>query len=75
MAIARGLAVTGRAAPAILVGNWLKARARRGDRRENYYIPISDGAMLLRGLMPDLATELSPKFAATMEIIGKRGMG
>jgi hypothetical protein len=48
-AIARGLAATGRAAPAILVGNWLNAQARRGDRRESYYIDIAEGARLLRG--------------------------
>jgi hypothetical protein len=50
MAIARGLAVTGPAGEAVVVGNWLKAQARRGDRRESCYIDIAAGARLLRGI-------------------------
>jgi hypothetical protein len=72
-AIARGLAVTGRADDAVLVGNWLRAQARRGDRRESYYIDVADGARLLRGIGLGEASELASGFATTMAVIGKRG--
>jgi hypothetical protein len=73
-AIARGLAITGRAADAVLVGNWLRAQARQGDRRESYYIDVAEGARLLRGIGLGEASELASGFATTMMVIGKRGM-
>jgi hypothetical protein len=72
-AIARGLAVTGRADDAVLVGNWLRAQARRGDRRESYYIDIAEGVRLLRGIGLGEASELASSFATTMAVIGRRG--
>jgi hypothetical protein len=73
-AIAKGLAVTGRAGEAVVVGSWLKAQARRGNRYESYFVDIAEGRRLLRGLGLGEATELTPEFATTMAIIGKRGM-
>jgi hypothetical protein len=73
IAVARGLAITGRAADAVLVGNWLRAQARHGDRRESYYIDIAEGARLLRGMGLGEASELASGFATTMMMIGKRG--
>jgi hypothetical protein len=72
-AIARGLAITGRAADAVLVGNWLRAQAQHGDRRESYYIDIAEGTRLLRGIGLGEASELAGGFATTMMMIGKRG--
>jgi hypothetical protein len=48
-AIAKGLAITGRAGEAVVVGAWLKAQARRGNRSEFYFVHIADGTRLLRG--------------------------
>jgi hypothetical protein len=73
IAVARGLAITGRAADAVIMGDWLRAQARRGDRRECYYIPIADGARLLRGIGIGAASELASGFATAMMVIGKRG--
>jgi hypothetical protein len=73
-AIVRGLAITGRAADAVLVGNWLRAQALHGDRRESYYIDIAEGARLLRGIGLGEASELASGFATTMMVIGRRGM-
>jgi hypothetical protein len=72
-AIARGLAVTGRAADAVIMGDWLRAQVQRGDRRESYYIPIADGARLLRGIGLGEASELASGFVTTMAVIGKQG--
>jgi hypothetical protein len=73
-AIARGLVITGRTAKVVLVGNWLRAQARHGDRRESYYIDVAEGARLLRGIGLGEASELASGFARTMMTIGKRGM-
>jgi hypothetical protein len=53
-------------------GSWLKAQARRGDRRESYWIDVVEGT-LLRGVGLGEASELSSGFATTMAIIGRRG--
>jgi hypothetical protein len=43
-AILKGLVRTGRAGGFVVVGNWIKAQARGGDRRESYWIDIVEGA-------------------------------
>ena len=72
-AIAKGLASTGRAGEAVVVGDWLRAPARRGDRREHYFISIGDSGRLLRGTGLSEATELQPEFASLMAVIARRG--
>jgi hypothetical protein len=70
-AIAKGLAVTGPAGDAVVIGNWLKAQARRGNRSEFYFIDIAEGAWLLRGTGLSEASELTSGFATAA--IGRHG--
>jgi hypothetical protein len=67
IAIARGLARSARADRAVIVGNWLRAKARRGNE---FYFLSANGTRLLRGLSLSEATELTPGFAQAM---AKRG--
>ena len=41
------------AGEAVVVGAWLRAQARRGNRYESYFIDIADGTRLLRELAKD----------------------
>ena len=36
-----------------VMGNWLRAQSRQGDRRESYFIPIGDGARLREAAGPE----------------------
>jgi hypothetical protein len=63
-AIAKGLVRSGRASEVVVLGTWLRAKARRGQ--ESYFIDIAHGTHLLRGLSLTEASELSDGFAQAM---------
>jgi hypothetical protein len=66
-AILKGLVRAGRVAGFVVVGNWIKAKARRGN--EFYWIDANKGT-LRRGIGLGEATELSAGFATTMAKLG-----